>query len=188
MHGTGMISGRTAGVGVAVVVALMAGLCSPVQAGSPASDGQHAISSLSPDEIASYLSGQGMGFAKVAEVNGYPGPSHVLELAAQLQLNSEQRDRTQALFDAMRAKASALGRALVSEERALDQRFASKTIDAASLAESLERIGQLQAQIRGAHLETHLAQMDVLTEAQVARYRQLRGHGESATHGGHGHH
>ena len=34
-------------------------------------------------EISDYLSGKGMGLAKAAELNGYPGPAHVLELAEQ---------------------------------------------------------------------------------------------------------
>ena len=54
--------------------------------------GQQArdIKALSPDEIQGYLTGQGMGLAKAAELNGYPGPLHVLELAAELKLTEEQ--------------------------------------------------------------------------------------------------
>ena len=41
------------------------------------------IKALSDDEIAALRNGEGMGMAKAAELNGYPGPIHVLSLAAQ---------------------------------------------------------------------------------------------------------
>jgi hypothetical protein len=37
--------------------------------------------SLSDLQVADLQSGRGMGLALAAELNGYPGPSHVLELA-----------------------------------------------------------------------------------------------------------
>ena len=37
--------------------------------------------------------------ALAAELNGYPGPSHVLELADKLELSTEQRASMQRLFD-----------------------------------------------------------------------------------------
>jgi Spy/CpxP family protein refolding chaperone len=85
--------------------------------------GQEArnIKSLSPEEIDAYLAGKGMGLAKAAELNGYAGPSHVLELASQLELTPEQRAETEALFASMQKEASELGRSLVEEERKLSQ-------------------------------------------------------------------
>jgi hypothetical protein len=63
-----------------------------------ASQESREIKSLSPQEASDLLAGKGMGFAKAAELNGYPGPAHVLELAAQLQLTPEQKTRTETLF------------------------------------------------------------------------------------------
>src|SRR5262245_59605560 len=80
-----------------------------------------AIKALSPQEISDYLSGKGMGLAKTAELNGYPGPAHVLELAAQLHLTAEQQAKTGVLFQKMQARAIALGKELVEAERALDR-------------------------------------------------------------------
>jgi hypothetical protein len=34
------------------------------------------IKALSTQEISDYISGRGMGLAKAAELNGYPGPAH----------------------------------------------------------------------------------------------------------------
>lgn len=150
--------------------------------------GQEArvIKSLSPEDVEAYLSGKGMGLAKAAELNGYAGPRHVLELASELELTREQRAQTEALYAAMQSKATALGRALVEKERELDERFATRSIDAALLARSLDDIGSLQARVRGAHLEAHLAQVEILTAEQNARYARLRGYGGAAGHAGHG--
>jgi len=140
------------------------------------------IKALSPDETASLLAGKGMGFAKAAELNGYPGPLHVLELAPKLELTGKQRSDTQALFDAMQAKASSLGRELVEAERDLDKLFAGKSANAESLAAALARIGELQARVRGTHLEAHIAQARILTPEQNARYVDLRGYGSAHAH------
>jgi Spy/CpxP family protein refolding chaperone len=106
-----------------------------------------------------------------------------------LALTAQQRQLTQALFAAMERKASELGRELVDEERKLDQLFASKAITPESLSQSLTQIGALQARIREAHLETHLAEARILTPEQVAHYMQLRGYGSAQQpEAGHHHH
>ena len=66
-----------------------------------------------------------MGLAKAAELNGYPGPAHVLELASQLGLSAEQLAMTRALFTSMEQRAKELGRQLVAAEQSLDTLFAS---------------------------------------------------------------
>lgn len=144
------------------------------------------IKALSPEDVTAYLSGKGMGLARAAELNGYAGPAHVLELAAQLELTTEQRTRTEALFAAMTSKATPLGQTLVAQERQLDRLFATKAVTAELLASSLNEIGSLQAQIRGAHLEAHLDQVAILTAEQSARYAQLRGYRSSRDPTGHG--
>lgn len=135
------------------------------------------IKALSPEDVSAYEAGKGMGFAKTAELNGFAGPAHVLELATQLQLTPDQRDRTEALFTAMQTQASASGRSLVARERELDTLFAARTITPTQLAASLQEIATLQSQIRDAHLHAHLAQVEILTPEQNTRYALLRGYG-----------
>jgi len=168
-------------------VIFSAGFASANQASPYVGQEQREIKSLSPDEVKDYLAGKGMGLAKAAELNQYPGPVHVLELASQLNLSAEQKARTQALFNDMQAKAVHFGRMLVEEERNLDTLFSSKTITPATLATSLKRIGMLQAQVRQAHLEAHLAQAGILSPAQAAKYVELRGYNNTG-HGEHSHH
>jgi hypothetical protein len=57
--------------------------------------GQQArtIKALSDEEIAALRNGEGLGMAKAAELNGYPGPLHVLALAAQLELTERSSGR-----------------------------------------------------------------------------------------------
>jgi Spy/CpxP family protein refolding chaperone len=134
------------------------------------------IKALSPEEIADLNAGRGMGLALAAELNGYPGPRHVLDLTQELRLTAEQQRKTSALFEAMRTETSALGADLIEAERALDRLFAEKRATPETVATATERAGAVEAQLRAAHLRYHLAMMDVLTADQVATYHHLRGY------------
>lgn len=138
------------------------------------------IKALSPAQTADLLAGKGMELAKAAELNGYPGPMHTLELAAQLGLNAEQKQASETLMKRHKAEASDLGAQLVQAERALDQAFASRQIDATRLSAHTDSIGRLQALLRKSHLDTHLQQTALLTPEQISRYAQLRGYGGPA--------
>jgi Spy/CpxP family protein refolding chaperone len=146
------------------------------------------IKALAPEDAEAYLSGKGMGLAKAAELNGYPGPAHALAMATELGLSPDQKQRTEALFTSMEGKAIDLGHALIEQERELDRQFASKTATLESVAATLQRIGELQAKVRGAHLQAHLVQLEILTPLQVAKYQELRGYaGANAHEGSHQH-
>lgn len=163
------------------VALLLSGSCA--LAASPYVDEQgRDIKALSTQDVDDYLAGRGMGLAKAAELNGYAGPKHVLELAGELALTSEQRTRTEALFASMQSAASSLGRELIDQERHLDHLFASHAITAQSLRESLDKIGALQGRLRAAHLQAHLEQAAILTPEQNALYSQLRGYGQGSAH------
>lgn len=141
------------------------------------------LKALSGEELADLREGRGMGLALAGELNGYPGPKHVLELARELNLTNAQRARTQELFDAMTAEAVPLGHRLIAAETDLDRQFSGRTVTRASLTAATATIGATQGELRAAHLKYHLAMMDVLTPEQIARYGELRGYG--ATPGGH---
>lgn len=137
------------------------------------------IKSLSASEIESFRRGDGMGFAKLAELNHYPGPRHVLELVDELGLTPSQLSETESLFEEMRASASALGDELVKAEAALDRSFENNVIDARSLELALLDIGELRARIRYVHLEAHLRQKRILTATQIAEYDKARGYSQT---------
>src|SRR5215467_10229027 len=141
-----------------------------------------SIKALSEQQIADLRAGRGMGLALAAELNGYPGPLHVLEFANDLDLTSQQRTKAQELFAAMKAEALPLGERLIAQEAELDKAFASKTITAASLAASTEAIGTTHAALRQAHLKYHLFTIEVLTPTQIEQYAALRGYKGGAQH------
>ncbi len=145
--------------------------------------GQQArnIKALSAAQEQDLLQGKGMELAKAAELNGYPGPSHVLELASELQLNNAQRHATQTLMARHKDKARTLGAQIVDAERALDSAFASRQLDAARITLLTQNIGTLQAALRAEHLQTHLEQTALLNPLQIASYQKLRGYDNATT-------
>jgi hypothetical protein len=55
-----------------------------------------SIKALSQQQIDDLKAGRGMGLALAAELNGYPGPMHVLELADALHLSARNETRSKA--------------------------------------------------------------------------------------------
>jgi hypothetical protein len=151
---------------------------------SPYSGWEHrAVKALSDQQIADLRAGRGMGLALSAELNGYPGPVHVLELGDQLRLTSEQRTRVQELHAAMQAEAIPLGERLIAQEADLERQFATKSVTPVSLQAATAEIGATQGALRLAHLRYHISTLDVLTPGQVRRYGELRGYQASEAHG-----
>lgn len=147
---------------------------------------ERAIKALSAEEIEGLLAGDGLGFALAAELNGYPGPKHVLELADSLALTEPQRARADSVFRAMREAAQALGRRLVEAEAGLDSAFAAGTMAEPDLEARLDTIAQIEGRLRYVHLRAHLATRDVLSEHQRMLYARLRGYAAAShRHGAH---
>src|SRR5713226_8085257 len=92
-----------------------------------------SIKALSDQQVADLKAGRGMGLALAAELNGYPGPSHVLELADKLDLSADQRARIQKLFALMKQEALPLGTKLIDQEAELDRQFANRAVTPDSL-------------------------------------------------------
>lgn len=172
------------------LLAVVSIVAPPVLAADAPYAGQQirAVKALSDDEIDALRKGQGMGMAKAAELNGYPGPAHVLELARQLGLSDPQRREVQTIFDRMSATAKPLGGELIAEEQALDQLFAAGDITRDRLAAATAAIADLQGRLRAVHLSAHLETRILLNADQIARYEQLRGYGDPQAPERHHHH
>ena len=166
---------------IIITAAILFAAAAMAQTAPYAGQQTRAIKALSDREITELETGQGMGLAKAAELNGYPGPAHVLEHAQALGLNAHQRSATQALFDEHKTLARRLGAQLLEKERVLDRAFAARQIDHATLSKLTREIGELQALLREEHLRTHLAQTALLEPAQVQRYAVLRGYSAGAS-------
>jgi Spy/CpxP family protein refolding chaperone len=133
------------------------------------------IKSLSSAEVEGYVQGRGLGLAKAAELNSYPGPMHVLELASKLKLSSSQKAEAQKLRTTMHEAARA-GKLLVERETELNELFATGRITESNLATAVREIARLQGEIRLIHLRAHIKMKRVLTPEQIAKYDQLRGY------------
>jgi len=141
-----------------------------------------AVKALSEQQVADLRDGRGMGLALAAELNGYPGPSHVLELADKLELSADQRAGVQRLFDAMKAEAMPLGTKLIAQEADLDKQFADRSVTPDSLKATTAAVAATQGMLLETHLKYHLATGSILTPSQMTKYAELRGYG-----GGHKH-
>ena len=135
-----------------------------------------AVKSMSNEDRASYLDGAGHGLSLAAELNGYPGPRHVLDLAGPLALTEAQRAQIHGIIAPMRQAARQYGKQFVEAEQSLDHLFAAGRADEQSVRKLLHESYTALAQVRGAHLQAHILARQALTPAQVMRYQQLRGY------------
>jgi len=142
------------------------------------------IKSLSAQDVEDLRAGRGWGLAKPAELNGYPGPAHVLEAADALQLSPETRFRVQTIFDEMNTEARRLGVLYIDAELQLERAFSEGTVAPGKLEDLLAEAESLRADLRRAHLQVHLKTAPLLTRHQKMLYERLRGYN---TDGGHAH-
>lgn len=161
--------------GVRPVILLIAALAAGC-ATSPGNESPGTTSrTLAPAEVDGLLSGRGMGMAAPAEINGYPGPVHVLELKEELGLTPDQRFATSRLVGMVQGQARALGQRIIDAEKRLDADMAANSLGADRIRARLEAIAALRAQLRFTHIHAHMEQREILTPEQLARYYELRG-------------
>ena len=134
------------------------------------------IRALTPDEVAQIERGEGAGFALPAELNGVPGPRHVLDLAADLGLSVDQRARVQAIFDEMRAAVIPAGERYLAAELTLEEGFRCGTLTEETLPEMVGEVNRLRGELQATHLGAHLKTAAVLTAAQIETYQRIRGY------------
>ncbi|WP_319531012.1 hypothetical protein [uncultured Cohaesibacter sp.] len=134
------------------------------------------IKSLSSDDIAELKAGSGWGLAKAAELNGVPGPVHLLELKDQVPLDQAQVLILEALYKDMNDQAREKGEELILLERRLEHHFRDGTITSELLAEMLDQIATVRRDLRFIHLSTHLQTPKLLKSEQISRYNELRGY------------
>lgn len=163
-------------------------LCSvPVSAQHPHSPytgmQDREVKALSPEQVSDLREGRGMGASLPAELNGVPGPMHVLQIKDRLQVTPEQQAALEAITATMKASAQALGAKVIDAERELDLAFRKGTADEAGIRQLSGRIGALNAELRAVHLVAHLRTKQVLTDRQVVAYDEARGYSASPADG-----
>jgi Spy/CpxP family protein refolding chaperone len=119
--------------------------------------------------------------ARYADINGYPGPRHVLDLREELELEDEQAKQMEAIYEEMAEKARMKGEAIVAAEKRLNGLFLGKTASVDSVRSLTEEIGRLRGELRAIHLLAHMQASAIMSPAQRERYSALRrgmhGHG-----------
>lgn len=141
-----------------------------------AGEEKRAIKSLSDADIDDLRNGRGWGLAKAAELNGVPGPIHLLEMKEEIDLSDEQVERIEALYNRMKKDAVVLGEELIMLERELNDHFADRTITRELLEKLLAMIEVARMKLRFAHLSAHLETPAIVSEKQIQLYNKLRGY------------
>ena len=134
------------------------------------------IKSLSSEDIEELEAGSGWGLAKAAELNGMPGPIHILEMKEEIKLSEEQVNKIEQLYEKMKKEAVPLGLELIALEGKLNRAFADRTIDEKGLKSQLEQIAKTYMALRYVHLSAHLETPNILTASQIETYNKLRGY------------
>jgi hypothetical protein len=141
-----------------------------------AGEEKREIKSLSVTDIEELQNGKGWGLAKAAELNGVPGPVHLLEMKEEIDLSAEQIRAIEDIYMKMKQEAVPLGLEIIELERKLNNHFANRTITNELLVQILQKIAQVHGQLRYVHLSTHLKTPDILKSEQITIYNKLRGY------------
>jgi hypothetical protein len=141
-----------------------------------AGEEKREIKSLSESDIEELKNGKGWGLAKAAELNGVPGPAHLLEMKEKINLSAQQIREIEDIYRKMKQEAIPLGLELINLERELNNHFAKRTISDELLSQILQRIAQVHRQLRYVHLSTHLKTPIILKSEQITLYNKLRGY------------
>ena len=134
------------------------------------------IKSLSADDIAELKRGDGWGQAKAAELNGVPGPKHLLQMKNEIGLDETQYSAINEVYHQMKSQAVLQGERLIALEQHLGSGFRHRTITDVMLRKTLNGIAETKSELRYVHLAAHLRLLEVLSEDQVRTYNELRGY------------
>ncbi|MBI4535922.1 MAG: Spy/CpxP family protein refolding chaperone [Ignavibacteriae bacterium] len=136
-----------------------------------------------PSDNQSLETAQGSGMAMYAEVNGYPGPKHVLDLQEKLNLTDEQLKDIESIHDEMREQAVAKGQTIIKVEQSLNDLFATGKASEERVKSLSTTIGRLRGELRAIHLVAHMQAREILSKEQIAAYNRLRRRADAGNHG-----
>ena len=169
---------RSVGLVIALAGSIVFSGIASAQQSPYAGDQTRTIKALSPADVVALTNGTGRGMAKAGELNGYPGPAHIMGMSDMLNLSTAQKSATSGIMGRMSSSAKVLGAQILDRERILDGRFAKGTITPELLSRETAEIGRLQGQLRAVHLEAHLETKALLNAEQIAAYNRMRGYAQ----------
>ena len=134
------------------------------------------IRALGTDAVAQIRRGGGASLALPAELNGVPGPRHVLDLADELSLSANQQTRVQGVFDRFQRAAVPAGERYLIAEQALEEGFRTGALTEQTLPDRVAAVSQLEGELVAIHLIAHLQTAEILAPEQIEAYNRLRGY------------
>ena len=137
------------------------------------------IKSLSSEDIESLETGTGDAFggmAKLAELNGYPGPRHILDSEKELGLTTVQKENITIIYNDMKREALKLGQEILQIEKTANELFDNKSISDSELQRLIKKSAENYGKLRYIHLTTHLKMIGILSQEQIILYNTLRGY------------
>lgn len=137
------------------------------------------IKAITQKDLEGLKKGSGMpfgGMAKAAELNGLPGPRHVLDMSQQVKLTKDQQRKINKIFNKMNSEARKLGAHLIKIERQMDDQMKSGKINSSTLNDLVNKSATVYGKLRYSHLVAHLQTKNVLTKKQIDTYNKIRGY------------
>lgn len=134
------------------------------------------VVSLTDEEVRALRQGEGMGLARAAELNHFPGPRHLLDLASDLELSDSQVRRIRAIHARMKSQAVTKGEDIIMAEKHLADLFASGNPSARKMTQVTEHLGIMRGQLQAIHLLAHIEAARELSADQIREYDRLRGY------------
>ncbi len=127
-----------------------------------------------PSDKESLEKSEGAGMASYADINGYPGPKHVLEMQEALKLTDDQIKDISAIIDEMSENARATGEIIIAKEQELELLFRLGKASESYTKQLATEIGSLRGTLGSVHLNAHIQAKSVLTKEQIATYMAMR--------------
>ncbi len=134
------------------------------------------VPSLTDEAVRALRHGDGMGLARAAELNHFPGPRHLLDLASELGLSDDQIRRIRTIHDTMNSQAVTRGEDIIKAESHLADLFASGKPSAREVTRMTGHLGAMRGQLQAIHLLAHIEAARELTPGQISEYDRLRGY------------
>lgn len=134
------------------------------------------IKALSDADLDDPRRGMGWGLALAAELNGVPGPAHLLELKDRIGLNPDQVSAIGKILAQMTSEAQAAGAEFIAAEQAIEAAFRAGDLSPDGLRDLIERASAARSELRYIHLVRHLQTPPLLSNAQIKAYNRLRGY------------
>jgi Spy/CpxP family protein refolding chaperone len=127
-----------------------------------------------PPDSAGLRNGEGMGMAMYADMNGYPGPKHILDLKDKLGLTKDQQKKVEDAVKLVKISATTKGDEIIVAEQELFSLFKSGKVNEKTLRLKLENIGKLRGELRYIHLQAHVRMKQILSAGQIQQYYESR--------------